>query len=206
MSALTTEHFVLQTAASATVSEAAARSSLYVLSLSSSVVAMGFASRSREVFVPFIATVLPSLFVLGLFTVVRLVDTALENMYCLARIARIRGYYRTLTPDAAVYFAANSGRWPEGQSESLRLGGFVAFLTTSASMIAFINSLVAGIGVMLLAGELLVGDQTVVALSFGIAVAGILMVSFLAYQRWRFRLYQRSEGDSGRDDASRRVS
>src|SRR5438093_4749359 len=74
MSALTTEHMVLQAAASATVSDAAARSSLYVFSLSSSLVAMGFASRSREVFVPFIVTVLPSLFQLGLFTVIRLVD------------------------------------------------------------------------------------------------------------------------------------
>src|SRR5688500_19087582 len=106
MSALTTEHFVLQTAANATVSEAAARSSLYVFSLSSSLVAMGFASRSREVFVPFIAIVLPAVFVLGLLTVLRLVDTALENMQYLAGIARIRGYYRTLSPEARVFFAA----------------------------------------------------------------------------------------------------
>jgi hypothetical protein len=45
MSALVTEHYVLQAAASATVSEAAARSSLYVYSLSSSLVAVGFVSR-----------------------------------------------------------------------------------------------------------------------------------------------------------------
>lgn len=42
LTALTTEHFVLQTAAGATVSEAATRASLYLLSLSSSLVAMGF--------------------------------------------------------------------------------------------------------------------------------------------------------------------
>ena len=47
MTALTTEHFVLQTAANATVSEAAARASLYVIALSSSLVAMGFASSSQ---------------------------------------------------------------------------------------------------------------------------------------------------------------
>ena len=45
MSALVTEHFVLQTAASATVTEAASRTSLYVFSLSSSLVAMGFVSQ-----------------------------------------------------------------------------------------------------------------------------------------------------------------
>jgi hypothetical protein len=117
MSALTTEHVVLQTAASATVADAAARSSLYVFSLSSSLVAVGFASRSREVFVPFIAIVLPAIFVLGVFTVMRLVDTALENMHCMVGIARIRGYYRTLSPEAATYFAARHGRWPEGPSD-----------------------------------------------------------------------------------------
>jgi hypothetical protein len=42
MTALSTEHFVLQTAASSTISESAARSSLYVFSLSNSLVAMGF--------------------------------------------------------------------------------------------------------------------------------------------------------------------
>jgi hypothetical protein len=50
LTALTTEHFVLQTAAGATVSEAATRASLYLLSLSSSLVAMGFAAHSQEVF------------------------------------------------------------------------------------------------------------------------------------------------------------
>jgi hypothetical protein len=78
-SALTTEHFVLQTAATATVSDAAARASLYMFSLSSSLVAMGFTSGSLEVFLPFAATVLPALFLLGIFTVVRLVDTGIEN-------------------------------------------------------------------------------------------------------------------------------
>ena len=161
MSALTTEHFVLQTAANATVSDAAARSSLYVFSLSSSLVAMGFASRSREVFVPFIAIVLPAIFVLGVLTVMRLVDTALENMRCLAGIARIRRYYRTLSPEAAVYFAARHGRWPEGHSDpALRLGPLMAFLSTSATMIAFINSVVAGVGIALFAGDRLGTDRT----------------------------------------------
>jgi len=53
MSALVTEHFVLQTAASATVNEAGARTSLYVLSVSSSLLAMGFLSRSADMFLAF---------------------------------------------------------------------------------------------------------------------------------------------------------
>jgi hypothetical protein len=49
MTALSTEHFVLQAAASSTISGSAARSSLYVFSLSSSLVAMGFTAQSREI-------------------------------------------------------------------------------------------------------------------------------------------------------------
>jgi hypothetical protein len=204
MTALTTEHFVLQTAANATVSEAAARSSLYVFSLSGSLVAIGFASRSREALVPFLATVLSSLFVLGLFTIVRLVDTTLENMRCLTGIARIRGYYRTLTPEAAVYFAVRHGRWPEGHTPSLGLGPVVAFFTTSASMIAFINSIVAGIGATLLAGELLAGDRTVLALSIGAATAVALMAVFVAYQRWRFSIFELAQAQEESQDTVHR--
>jgi hypothetical protein len=146
MSALTTEHTVLQMAANGTISDAGARSSLYVLSLSSCLVAMGFASSAREMFVPFVAVTLPAIFVLGVFTVLRLVDSALENMQFLQGIARIRSHYRTLSPEAAGYFSAEHGRWPEGREEpSLGLGRFVAFLTTSATMIATINSIVAGV-------------------------------------------------------------
>jgi hypothetical protein len=44
ISALTTEHFVLQGAVSANTSEVGTRASLYLFSLSSSLVALGFAS------------------------------------------------------------------------------------------------------------------------------------------------------------------
>ena len=168
VAALTTEHFVLQTAASATVSEAAARTSLYVFSLSSSLVAMGFTAGSQEVFLSFAATMLPALFLLGSFTVVRLIDVGIENQQCLGGIARIRSYYRTLTPEAAAYFSAESGRWPESHAAPpTRFGSFVAFLTTAASMIACINSIVAGVGVALLA-HTLIPAQTILALVLGV--------------------------------------
>ena len=211
ISALTTEHSVLQAAANATVSDAASRSSLYVFALSSALVAMGFAAQSREVFLPFAAAVLPALFVLGLFTTVRLVDSAVENMQYMAGIAHIRAFYRTLTPEAAVQFAPERGRWPEGRSEpSLQLGTLVAFLTTTASMIAFINSTVAGAGVTLLAADRLGAGRTGLALAFGAATAVILMAAFLAFQRWRFGMYapaaspeEGREGDRTQGPSSR---
>jgi hypothetical protein len=80
ISALPTEHYVLQSAISANTSEVGTRASLYLFSLSSSLAALGFASRSPELFVPFVAIVLPAIFILGLFTAVRLVDSNLEGV------------------------------------------------------------------------------------------------------------------------------
>ena len=66
-------------------------------------------------------------------------------------------------------------------------GVFVAFLTTAASMIAFINSIVAGAGVTLLANSVWGGDRVGVAISLGAATTVALMAGFLAYQRSRYR-------------------
>jgi hypothetical protein len=128
--------------------------------------------------------VLPAVFVLGLFTVVRLVDALVEYNRFLAGIARVREQYRALSPEAAAFFAAEHGRWPEAGGEpSLRLGTFIAFVTTTASMVAFVNSVVAGAALL---GGLLLRDQTGLAVALGALTAVLLMTAFLAYQRWRF--------------------
>ena len=205
LTALTTEHVVLQAAADATVADAAARSSLYVFSLSSSLVAMGFMAQSPDIFAVFVAIVLPAVFLMGVFTIVRLVDTALENNQYLAGIARIRAYYRTLTPDAASPFAARTGRWPEGPEPSLGLGTLMAFMGTTASMIAFINSVVAGVGVALLVDVAVGGAPVGLRLLCGVLAVVVLMVAFLVFQRWRFSDPTRGQattaaGDGGTTD------
>ena len=186
LSALTTEHFVLQTANNSTYAEASARSTLYVMALSSSLVALGFVASASEVVIPFAAIVLPAVFVLGIFTIARLVETALESMHCLHGIARIRGYYRTLGPEAAHHFSPENGRWPEVESPSLRLGTAFAFFGTTASMIAVINNVVAGVGIALLTRSLSPSASTWVLVCAGIAGTLILTWLFYTYQRWRF--------------------
>jgi hypothetical protein len=188
LSALNTEHFVLQSALSANTSEVGTRASLYLFSLSSTLVALGFASRSPELFEPFVSIVLPALFILGLFTAVRLVDSNLEGIIYLNGIARIRQYYRTLTPEtASEYFSPESGRWPENQSwPALRLGPSMGLITTTASMVAFLNSIVAGVGVAMLVGGLLRERRTLPASLTGAGVALVLMALFFIYQKWRY--------------------
>ena len=186
LSALTTEHFVLQTANNSTYSEASARSTLYVMALSSSLVAMGFLSGSADVLIPFAATVLPAIFLLGIFTVIRLVETALESMHYLDGIARIRGYYRTLGPDAARHFAPENGRWPEVESPAVRLGPLLAFFGTTASMIAVINNVVAGAGIALLTRLFSPSAPRWIDVAAGVVGAFVLTLLFYVYQRWRF--------------------
>ena len=202
LSALTTEHFVLQTANNSTYSEASARSTLYVMALSSALVAMGFVASSTDLLIPFAAISLPAVFLLGIFTVVRLVESTLESMQCLSGIARIRAYYRTLGPEAARHFAPEHGRWPEVEPPALRLGTALAFFGTTAAMIAVINNVVAGVGIALLTRFLFPFAPHWASAVGGIAGALVLTWLFYAYQRWRFDDYEahtRQRADDARD-------
>jgi hypothetical protein len=189
MTALVTEHFVLQSAASTTVSEAGVRASLYVFSLSSALVAMGFTAQSPDVFSPFVATVIPAVFVLGWFTVVRLVDTTVENLRFLRAIARIRRYYRSLAPDGAAFFAPWETTDDETAEALASIGAKPGRLTTfftAASMVATINSLVGGAGIALLAWRVLGREETLPAILMGVAAAVVFLFAAIAYQRGRF--------------------
>jgi len=198
ITALTTEHFVLQTAASSTIAEAAARSTLYVMALSSALVAMGFASQSPAVLLPFALVVLPGVFILGVFTVVRLVDTTLENQQYLTGIARIRGFYKSLGPEASRYLRSDTARWPEAPvPPSLTQGPFFAMLGTTATMIAFLNNLVAGAAVTLGVIGGLGRNRLGLAILAGIATAAMCTGAFMSYQKRRFmglqKIFEASE-------------
>jgi hypothetical protein len=194
MSALVTEHFVLQSAASTTVSEASGRASLYLSAVSSSLVAMGFAAQAHGAFLPFAGAVIPALLVMGIFTIVRLVDTGVQNLRYLAGIAHIRAYYRTLTPAAASYFTP----WGEGVPATDEAGqalaalsrrrGVITSVGTTASLISAINSLVAGAGTALALDRLLGGDRLAVAVPVGVAVAIAAQLAFYGYQHRRYVL------------------
>jgi hypothetical protein len=189
LSALTTEHFVLQTANNSTYAEASARSTLYVMALSSSLVAIGFVAGSTDLLIPFAAIVLPVVFLLGVFTVVRLVETALESMYCMQGIARIRGCYRSLGPEAARHFSPEHGRWPETESPALRFGLGLAYFGTTASMIAVINNAVAGAGIAFLLRFLSPSAPYWVAGVAGVLGGLVLTWLFYLYQCWRIGEY-----------------
>jgi len=198
LTALTTEHFVLQSAASTTVTESSARASLYLMTLSSSLVAIGFTFESAA-FAPMTATVIPVIFVLGVFTVVRLVDTGVENVAHLTRISQIRAFYRTLGPSAATYFPTTGRSADEtvsritGQPEATAqpaghwMGAKALF--TMASMIAVLNSIVAGANLTLAVRQ---GSNTTLAFIAGAIGFCASFATFLWYQNRRYATFDAS--------------
>lgn len=184
LSAMTTEHFIMQTAISTTAGESMSRATVYIMALSSSLLALGFAVDTEGAFGPFLVCLLPAIFLLGIFTVLRMVDVATESMQAYIAIARIRAFYRTLGPEAAHHFAVEHGRWPEGKYvPGLRIGLFAGYMTSAAMMIATMNAMVGGAGITFLA--LWLGTAFPLALICGVAAGAAFLLLFFLYQRWR---------------------
>jgi hypothetical protein len=180
MNALGTEYFVLQSTASATISESGSRVSIYLSSLASGLVALGFSSSSPRAFASLAFTVLPTVFVLGWFTIVRLIDTSVANIVSLRRMELIRRYYAAITPIAPPYFGAEeSAAAPHGVQY-----GRWSFLFTMASMVIAVNSVLGGATIALLCD---LGFKAPLAAAAGIGVAAglVLLVLSLRYEHRR---------------------
>jgi hypothetical protein len=82
VTALVTEHFVQAGARAATITESNGRAAIYLSAVSSGLVAFGFLAQGAGRLDPLVAAVLPALFILGIFTFVRLVQTSIEAAAC----------------------------------------------------------------------------------------------------------------------------
>jgi hypothetical protein len=189
VSALATEHFVLQAARSAIVSEQIGRASIYMGAVSSALIALGFLAQVVTRLDPFVAALLPALFILGELTFAALVRNTIENLVLLGQMQRIRGYYRGLVPEASQFFDP-----PETDAQFQAALGTVGLesspgqrLFTGASLVAAINSILGGAGLALLTARVAhLGDGTAVAV--GAAVALLLFVLHLLYLQRRSAL------------------
>src|SRR5262252_745816 len=188
MSALVTEHFAQQSAASATITESSSRASLYFLSLSSSLVALGFATQSKEAFPYFAAGILPAIFILGIFSFVRITDTAMANLSSLRAIVRIRRFYAGLLPEAEKFFGQHNA---DGDTTTaLTFIGitrsWINALFSMASTLAAVNSLVAGVGVVILVVAMFGSGSLGLGVAAAVVLVIVLMVAAVAYQLRRF--------------------
>jgi hypothetical protein len=184
LTALTTEHFVLQSARIGTISEANGRSSLYLGTLSSATIAVAFIGQANELgdtFYLFALTLLPPVFLLGIFTFLRLVQTGIEDYVFALGSLRIREYFLRLDPEAAPFFLPTD---PERIKRLQRMGMIPTSpfqgLLTIASMVACINAIVGGVTIALAVRALLDASARVAGVAGGLS-AIVFAALFLVY-------------------------
>lgn len=185
MQALGAEFAMLQGARGGTISESASRSSLYMTTLSSSVVALALvaqASRFGQAFFIFALAVLPVVFFLGITTYYRLLETGVEDVIYARAISKIRDFFSQIDPAEADFFQAsgvdqvglrNLGMW------RLRWQQFLS----AAATVAIVNSVLGGVFFALTVAYFAAPSPWVSVVAGAIA-ALVLAVTFLAHQ-WR---------------------
>jgi len=190
LSALTTEQFNLQSARTGTIAEANGRSTLYLGTLSSTVIAIAFVGQASELgdsFYLFALLLLPPVFLLGLFSYLRLVQTSIEDMVYAIGSFRIRQYLLGLDPAAVPFFPPTD---PQGMTKLEHIGmvatGPLQMLLTAASMVGSINAIVGGMAVALALRSLLDAPVPVAAVTGTLVGLGLAAACF-AYQVRRFR-------------------
>ena len=188
---MTTEHFTLQTARSATIAEANGRCALFMGSVSSAVVALAFigqASGLSEGFFLFGLVLFPSLLFLGIFTFKRVLQTAVEDIIYARGINRIRHYYIEMAPEVRRYFIQSIHDDTAGALHGMGIVPTSSkwdMFQTSSGMVAVINSVIGGAFVGLLCRFLL---SFSIYADFGLGIA-IFAVSVFAQRNYIVRKF-----------------
>jgi hypothetical protein len=195
LTALTTEHFTLATARSTAVAESNARSSLFLLTVSATLVALGFVGQSPardEMFEVFALTVLPTLFVLGLVTFLRLSESSVEDFRYAQAINRIRHYYLEIAGEQQRYFlmSASDDRHGVWANMSVTPSWWRSFFTMPMAM-ALINSVIGAS-----ATALAIGVATGAGIGLSVACGGAFAVLSLAlHHRCNEQAFDRATAD-----------
>jgi hypothetical protein len=157
-------------------------------------VALGFIGQITEVgdtFKIFALTALPTLYLLGLFTFIRVVENGVEDMMLGRAINRIRNYYLDLSGEERRYFMLSGHDDAMGvmRNMGVALERRQQFFTTG-SMIAVINSVVGGAAIAIAVGTFSEAPVGVCAGVGGVAA----IVSMLCLLRIENRMYHEMGG------------
>jgi hypothetical protein len=152
VSFVTTEHFVLEGARSATIAESNGRASVFLGSVSGGLIALGFigqASHLGTAFYAFGLIILPTLAFLGFTTFHRVFQAGEEDARCAQRIANLRAFYFDAAPEVERYLLSV----PPAQrleAQGIRASSTQKFLSMPGTL-AVITAILAGSTVGLLA-------------------------------------------------------
>jgi hypothetical protein len=182
VSMVTTEHFNLQSARAATISEANGRANIYLAAVSSNLIALAFIgqmSRLGPDFYAFALILLPVLAFIGVVTFQRLVQSSFEDIAYAQRIARLRDLYMALVPELEPYLLVQRARPGESllHGELPAPSGWQLALTT-AGMVSIVNSVVIGA-----TAGLVLAALGVTSLAVTLATGAVIGTSALAVHR-----------------------
>ncbi|MGC1215024.1 MAG: hypothetical protein WA890_27665 [Micromonospora sp.] len=172
LTALTTEHFVLQTSRSATIAESVGRATVFLSFLSAALIGLGFVASNGQLIKPYLGAVLPTVVITGLLTFLRLVQNMVENSLDLRRIQRIRAYYHRQFAGGYDFFADAVVSGDVARATWASVGsrpGWWHLLLTAAAMVGVVTALLVGLGGALLAG--LLGASAAAAITLGVVLA-----------------------------------
>ena len=145
---MTTEHFVLQTARSAGITETVGRAAIYLAAVSSGLIALAFVgqlSRLGVAFYIFGLVLLPTLAFLGVATFERAVRNGVEDVQLAERIDRIRQFYFDAAPQVGRYLAPPGldTPWAIARQAGVSSPAWYQFLTIAGAL-AVVNSVLIG--------------------------------------------------------------
>jgi hypothetical protein len=195
LTVLTTEHFTLQGARSSTISESSARAALYVGAVSSGLVALGFVGSDpsrRDVFRVFAGVVLPSLYVMGVFTFARLVASSLEDLLYGRAINRIRHVYLDIAGVNRRFLLLGARDDPAGVLANMGITrpSRWQLLYTLATMILMLNAVIGGCAVAFFTA--LTAAAAGVTIGAGVAAAA---VSIWLHERYQTGAHRRAASE-----------
>jgi hypothetical protein len=179
---VTTEHFVLQGARSATIAESNGRANMFLAAVSGGLVALGLvatASSLGSAFYGFALVLLPTLAFVGLVTFERALQSSIEDTEYARRIALLRGYYFGHAPEIAPYLLSAP---PAEQLLMQRVPGdrWQGYRTV-AGMVAVITAVLAG-STAAVAAILIFDHSLAAAVISGTPVALGTTIAMIRYQ------------------------
>lgn len=183
LSIVTTEHFVLQGARAATISESTGRAGMFLSAVSGGLVALGLiatATRAGSAFYAFGLALLPTLALIGLMTFQRALQSGIEDHGYARRISRLRAFYFERVPQLTDYMPRVPAQ--EGISARGLSGGRGQGFLTTAGMVAVVTAVLVG-GFAGLLCSVLVDHRLAPALSAGAVVAIAALLLLTEYQR-----------------------
>ena len=177
---VTTEHFALQGARSATISESASRASVFLGVVSGGLIALGLvatAEKTGVVFYTFGLILLPTLAFVGLATFHRVLQSGMEDLAYARRIAQLREYYFDHAPELAGYLLNPAEVLP---TPGLGIRLWQQFLTV-AGVVAVITAVLVGSAAGLLA-SVASGHSLIAGLVTGVVVGAAGLTGLMRYQ------------------------